>query len=124
MSEIDYPARVAEGAALLDEKKPGWERRLDLEILDIRDGQRCITAQLSGMRNGVHSWADGMKALGLTPGDGGTYVSHGFNAESGDAYEDEGESYDQDDAYAALNRLWRELIKGRLAASPEAPAGA
>jgi hypothetical protein len=27
MSEIDYAARVAKGVALLDEKRPGWERR-------------------------------------------------------------------------------------------------
>lgn len=120
MTEIDYAARVAKGAALLDEKKPGWERRIDLGTLDVQSGYSCVTAQLSG----ADSWYRGMEQLGLTAGDSGTYVSHGFNAESHDAMEDEAEEYDQDDAYATLNSLWRELIESRLAASPEAPAEA
>lgn len=120
MSEIDYAARVAKGAALLDEKRPGWERLIDLEILDIESGQHCVTAQLSGMQSGLQSYADGMTQLDLTAGNDGTYVAHGFNAEAPDAFEsDEApEGYEQDRAYDTLNTLWKDLISKRLAPEP------
>lgn len=123
MTDIDYAARVAKGVALLDEKRPGWERELDLETLDISDGNFCVTAQLYG---GL--WRNGMQALGLTDHNSGTYVSHGFNAEgeehcsraccagSGDLPE----GYSMEAAYTTLNAEWRRVITERLGA--EAPA--
>ena len=117
MTDIDYAARVAKGAALLDAERPGWERELDLSTLNIANGETCVTAQLSG----VNRWWAGMTQLGLTEGTGGTYISHGFNAESGED-KDLTEGYDQQAAYATLNTLWRELITARLAASEEGPA--
>lgn len=126
MTEIDYAARVAKGAALLDEKKPGWERQIDLDELDVQSSTSCVTAQLSDAR----WYAAGMEELGLTGGNGGTYIAHGFNAEglpgctcapcSGGP--EMPRDYNQSAAYATLNRLWRELIEGRLAAGSEAPA--
>lgn len=117
MNEIDYAARVAKGAALLDEKRPGWERLIDLDTLDVRSGYSCVTAQLSGNAN----WLAGMRQLGLTENNGGTYIAHGFNAE--DYYAEEAEErglkgYDQADAFATLNALWKDLITTRLAAEP------
>lgn len=113
MSEIDYAARVAKGAALLDEKKPGWEHQINLDTLNISSGTTCVTAQLSGVRN----FKTGMEQLGLTEGDDGTYVAHGFNSEScGGNCEGFGNGCPQDNAFAALNTLWREVITGRLAA--------
>jgi len=100
MSEIDYAARVAKGAALLDEKRPGWEQLIDLDILDIEDGTRCVTAQLSGQ----NAWYTGMQQLGLNVR---TYTDHGFRA-------DDGELRD----YSALNTLWEDLISKRLAPEP------
>ncbi|GAA2938096.1 hypothetical protein [Streptomyces enissocaesilis] len=61
-TDIDYAARVAKGAALLDEKKPGWENQIALDTLNISDGTCCVTAQLSG----VGSWITGMNQLGLS----------------------------------------------------------
>lgn len=97
MNEIDYAARVAKGVALLDEKRPGWEREIDLDTLDIENGTSCVTAQLSG----TSAWYDGMYALDLTMR---TYTEHGFRVDDGD----------QDD-YATLNILWKALITTRLA---------
>lgn len=113
MSEIDYAARVAKGVALLDEKRPGWERELALEILDIRSGECCVTAQLSGMRNGFQSYLDGMQQLDLVDGNSGSYVAHGFNAEDPDLMDDDVE-YDQDEVYTTLNSLWRDVVTERL----------
>ena len=117
MTDIDYAARVAKGVALLDEKRPGWEREIDLDALDIKSGERCVTAQLSG----VDDWAAGMNQLDLTAGNSGTYVAHGFNAEEGcDCCErpDTPDYYDQDEAYGTLNSLWHGVITERLAAAP------
>lgn len=44
----DYMARVQKGAALLDEKRPGWEKEIDIGILDIMDGRWCVLGQLYG----------------------------------------------------------------------------
>jgi hypothetical protein len=123
VSTIDYAARVAKGAALLDKKRPGWEREIDLNRLDIQSGSSCVTAQLSGEGH----WCSGMDMLGLTAGDDGTYVTHGFNAEEDpDVYGfgDGGWAVvraRQTAAFRTLNTLWRDLIESRLNG---APAGA
>ena len=38
--------RVARGAAYMDENYPGWERRVDLSILDINNPTSCICGQV------------------------------------------------------------------------------
>ncbi|MGW6602877.1 hypothetical protein [Streptomyces sp. NPDC055036] len=121
--EIDYKARVLKGAALLGEKKPGWLDQIDLDTLDIQDDECCVTAQLSGESD----WCTGLHQLGLTEGDTGTYVAHGFNAESDDAPEayglvegDTRAAYEaQQAAYATLNTLWRDLITERRSIQQE-----
>lgn len=41
-----FEAQIAKGIALLDEKYPGWEEKIDLSILDIGSGCECIVGQL------------------------------------------------------------------------------
>lgn len=41
--------RVAQGAALLDAKKPGWAARINLRTLDLSDTCLCILGQLYGL---------------------------------------------------------------------------
>lgn len=38
--------RVDRGAALLDEKRPGWWRHIDLDRLDIASACDCVVGQL------------------------------------------------------------------------------
>jgi hypothetical protein len=38
--------RVLRGAAWLDETAPGWERKLDLSVLDISDPGQCVCGQV------------------------------------------------------------------------------
>lgn len=123
MTGIDYAARVARGVALLDEKKPGWEHEIDLDGLDIASASRCITAQLSESS----FYLEGMWELGLTGGNSGTYVTHGFNADNGlrgcDGPCCAGlpvlpEGYTMEAAHAALNAEWRRVITARLALVP------
>lgn len=117
MTVIDYPARVAQGMALLDEKMPGWAERIDLERLDIASGTHCVAAQLSGEDN----YYRGFHLLGIT---GRDRFEHGFMAESTCECCNDGLTlplgYNQDTAYATLTRLWREAIEQRQKAS--APA--
>lgn len=40
--------RVRKGAKLLDKEYPGWEKRIDLSILDLESTCDCILGQLYG----------------------------------------------------------------------------
>ena len=39
------PARVARGVAVLDEKRPGWHDRIDVDLLDMRCSELCVFGQ-------------------------------------------------------------------------------
>jgi hypothetical protein len=43
-----YAGRVREGVRLLDEQNPGWDSRIDLARLDMRQCGNCILGQLYG----------------------------------------------------------------------------
>lgn len=105
MSDIDYAARVQRGAALLDEKWPTWATDIDLAVLDIENGYRCVTAQYSAAQGEESHWRAGRLKLGL---DMDAYEEHGFMV-----------AVDQD--YPSLTTLWRGLIlRRREAAQPQA----
>lgn len=121
---IDYVARVERGIDLLDEQWSVWwteDEGINLDVLDVSHGRRCVTAQ-AAQRNNVGSyWTDGAKLFGLTMGNGGTYISHGFNIDSpydslGDTREG-WEDYSEEEAYNTLNALWREAILTRREAT-------
>lgn len=103
--------RVARGAALLDEKLPGWVDRIDLDKLDIGNPCQCVLGQtwagdvhpdsneylahaddLFG-----HSWDD-------DTGSNSVDIRHGFNA------------FWREDA-AALAAEWRRVIEARRSGS-------
>ena len=44
--EYSAAANVARGAAWLDQEFPGWERQIDLSILDICDPSACVCGQV------------------------------------------------------------------------------
>jgi hypothetical protein len=56
---VSIKARVARGARLLDQVRPGWADMIDMEVFDIEDLRYCILGQLFG------GWADGCTRLGL-----------------------------------------------------------
>lgn len=43
-----YRSRVAAGMRLLDKRMPGWEKKINLQTLDIRSYRNCIIAQIFG----------------------------------------------------------------------------
>jgi hypothetical protein len=63
--------RVARGAQLLDEKVPGWERRIHVGTLDIATTTHCVLGQVFG------SYGRGTALLGLQSRGG----SYGFSRE-------------------------------------------
>lgn len=48
MTAVEARTRVARGAALLDEKRPGWASRINIATLDIADECACVLGQLEG----------------------------------------------------------------------------
>lgn len=120
---IDYEARVAKGIALLDEKFPDWAGLIDLEILNVRDGSCCVTAQLAQEVNSDRGmdYRDGAAMLGLTYNgttNQDSYTDHGFNAESSIA-PGMPENYDYTAAYNTLNSIWKREIAARQAKAQE-----
>lgn len=99
-------ARVARGAALLDEKLPGWVDRINLDKLDLTCGCHCILGQTWDGNGdvGEEYW---LHAERLFDDDSDLFVApadHGFNAHDGEGEE-----------YAALAIEWRRLILARRA---------
>ena len=83
--------RVARGAALLDEKMPGWYKRIDLGSLHMSSCHACILGQL------YTEYSLGVAALDIN-----SYqkIDNGFND-------------DQIISYAALAKEWRRVIEAR-----------
>jgi hypothetical protein len=92
--------RVARGAALLDEKEPGWDKQIDLDRLYVGSPCDCVLGQLH------HRFWKGVDRLSLE----GRTQEHGFMWHARD---DSGRDVEVD----ALDAAWRELIESRRAAS-------
>jgi hypothetical protein len=60
MTGPDYADCAAAGARFLDERRPGWAGRIDLDRLALIDECDCILGQLDG------TYDRGLAALGLT----------------------------------------------------------
>jgi hypothetical protein len=63
--------RVRRGSELLDRHRPGWEREVDTEQLDLGDTAHCLLGQLYG------DYQSGCDAIGLGRFD--ERATHGFN---------------------------------------------
>lgn len=90
---------VAKGAALLDERNPGWDAKIDLDGLYVGDSTECVLGQLYGR------YLDGQTELGLSNSQG---VSYGFDTWFRKE-EHPDEQYDMGD----LQTAWEELINER-----------
>jgi hypothetical protein len=114
MNAADITARVQRGAALLDGKRPGWWREIDLLSLDIASRCGCIIGQLGGLTKAADrglAYQVASERLGV-----GYYdeIPMGFEAaatsgESGFSSRQEAVRSE----YAALTAAWRDLIGQR-----------
>jgi len=90
---------VTAGARLLDEKKPGWHKKVKITTLDVADGGQCPLGQLY-----TTYWA-GRDSLDLNVI--GSY-RHGFVASGR-------HDVNIDEEYRELTRLWKDEIRARRA---------
>lgn len=97
--------RVAHGAALLDEKSPGWWRTLVPESIDVRYYERCVLGSI----NPEAGYLALVYELGLDPVDFDELVARGFDVE--DEYSSGSESHRE--SYARVTDTWRNLIVTR-----------
>jgi len=99
--------RVALGAALLDEKLPGWAERINLDELELASCYRCVIGQLFSRhplpaKGAFSPYGIGISALDIVDESPSWYGFDGSDA-------------------ASLNAEWRRVITERTA---RAPAGA
>ena len=99
-------ARAARGAALLDDRDPGWAARVDPATLSLGDGAACVLGQLWGeYRLGLGRAR--VLDLSSAPGRFVSPIDLGFQAVG-----DLGEAAEDLD-YALLTRAWRREVAGR-----------
>lgn len=97
--------RVAKGAALLDEKIPGWPRMVEVAILDIDDPCKCVLGQVRRAQIGddyYSAYGAMVSALHLIEEE---VYGFGFDAWN-------------HDEIPALTAAWRTLIEARRAGEP------
>lgn len=102
MNERKLRQAVDQGARLLDLKRPGWARIIDLDRLDISSCWNCILGQVYG------AFGTGEVRLGLGYGDDdiGLPMQYGFESVSI-------LQANQQEDYRRLRALWREEILRR-----------
>ena len=115
---ITDEARVNLGSKLLDQINPGWDRGIDLDILDIANYARCVLCQVYG------TYREGLRQLeheedthhALTNLDGARYDWVQRVKRCGFAVDDSTENL-------VLTAAWKGLIRARRPPpSPVAPA--
>lgn len=102
MYDTPQHERVARGAALLDQKVPGWHRNIDVDKIDVSNPFCCPASVGCGMPYG-----DAKKeVLGILGQPGWVY---GFNIR-----EHSENRHENRQGYEELKRLWVEEVESRL----------
>lgn len=97
--------RVSESAMALDARLPGWENEIDIDMLDIANGDYCLIGQIWGPYNETVAHLGGQFA---NPIRAGVVVPANFDSDRARA------------DYRELTILWKiEIDNRRRAASPE-----
>lgn len=129
MTELTITERVANGAAWLDENKPGWERIIELADLKLENTCQCVLGQLFQEEAGIVSYK-GAWAYGKYQ-----YRGYDFVVQSDDSWEQDGlgkntnwaveHGFDSmhnlpgkykthEREYEKLQEAWVELVKNRF----------
>lgn len=109
---------AARGARFLDERRPGWEREIDLSVLDLQSCHDCIIGQLYGNFMDFH-W----HFPNEDPGRLGFCSTFASACERREIMERLGGPVALNVAiYRELNRAWESEILKRLLPSPEESA--
>ncbi len=99
--------RVGRGAALLDEKMPGWDKLINLDELWQRSACECVLGQLwaedAGAQERNGGYWPALEQLGMPAYPTRIPTEYGFAAESADDYDE-------------LDAEWQKLILSRRSA--------
>lgn len=108
MSTESIEARVARGVALLDERLPSWDERIDLDRLDLHSSCNCILGQEFANHEDVdgETWTgyDAAQSALLNHADPTEY---GFDLTGREAA-----------SFPALTSEWKRLILARRGGEP------
>ncbi len=100
-----YHEAASRGAALLDERNPGWWRRIDLDKLNVRSIHCCPLGQVYGRYGpGI----DALKLIRLSD-----RSLSGFSIGPVGDYEDV-VSPERQAKWAQLTEAWKSIIRARL----------
>ncbi len=91
--------RVRAGAELLDSARPEWAEEIDVDLLRIKDANRCILGQVFGT-----GYSRAVLSLGLA----GVDQEHGFDLTHEEYYSANAEEFEEE-----LERHWRKAIAER-----------
>lgn len=124
---------VERGMVLLDEKAPGWEHHIDLEMLDLDNSCRCVLGQLGPVLAAAEGktvvpkaslvYVDGVEQAGpdhlyiwtsaLGPRTGFTWLVGKWDLADDDRYVRLGFDHSGRYSYADLDEAWIAAIKRR-----------
>jgi hypothetical protein len=115
MTAAEARERVARGAALLDEKQPGWEYEIDPGTLDLANGCLCVLGQVFGNFYASIGWM-----TGETRGQAHFPLAseYGFWAPTSNAVWTSEIGNQINAEYHALQNAWIEAIADRLVTAP------
>jgi hypothetical protein len=94
------PANVERGAAFLDEHVPGWEKKVDIEVLSLANPSYCVLGQVFRV-NQHPAYGRGLRKLGL---DYKGSKRYGFNIRPNQRFD-------------RLTAAWQRLIANRRGGS-------
>jgi hypothetical protein len=108
ISQDEARARVARGAAMLDERRPGWFHRIDPGVLDLQSGCACIIGQLfDGYTNAYQEFTEWTAYSWRS--------AHGFTVNSDTDLSDTDLAHaEMDEAFKRLQDAWIDAIAARL----------
>ncbi len=114
VSDMDsIQERVERGAKLLDEKRPGWWKKIDLDLLRLSSCFRCVLGQLCSIDERKEYPISWFQALaGILCGNFDVTPIFDFAVPHGFAKHDD----ENMAVYPALEAAWKTLILSRRAA--------
>ena len=111
---MDWQKTVQDAANLMDQKHPGWYKKIDTTRLNMNDPDTCIVGQLTQGHFGI-----GMMAMGFTREQIHTIPSHSFSGEL--RHQPTGALVQAFGFDWLTHDLWLHEIALRLALDPKVP---